>query len=76
VLEESAVLSLIGGLSGLAVGYASMSLITQYTSFTTILTPQLIAIALGFSIFLGMGAGIYPAWAASRLDPIEVLRYE
>jgi len=76
VLQESAFLSLIGGFIGLILGYGSTSLITQYTSFTTIMTPDLIIIGLGFSLVLGMGAGLYPAWAASKLDPIEVLRYE
>ncbi|MCX6695697.1 MAG: ABC transporter permease [Candidatus Altiarchaeota archaeon] len=76
VLQESAFLSLIGGLVGLALGYLSAGLITEYTTFNAVLTPNLIAIALGFSVFLGMGAGIYPAWSASQLDPIEVLRYE
>lgn len=76
VLEESAFLSLIGGVIGLMLGYASTIFITQYTTFTTIMTPELIAMGLGFSLVLGMGAGLYPAWSASQLDPIEVLRYE
>lgn len=76
VLEESAFLSLIGGFIGLALGYGSTMVITQYTTFTTIMTPGLVALGLGFSLVLGMGAGLYPAWSASQLDPIEVLRYE
>lgn len=76
VLEESAFLSLIGGTLGLFLGFTSTMLITQYTTFTTVMTMELIAIAIGFSLLLGMGAGLYPAWAASQLDPIEVLRYE
>jgi len=76
VIQESAFLSFIGGFIGLVLGYGSTMLITQYTGMTTIMTPALIAMGLGFSLVLGMGAGLYPAWAASRLDPIEVLRYE
>jgi len=76
VLQESAILSFIGGFAGLSLGYLSMGLIAQYTSFTAIMTPQLMGIGLGFSLILGMGAGLYPAWSASQLDPIEVLRYE
>lgn len=76
VLQESAVMSFIGGFLGLILGYLSSILISDFTSFTAILTPSLVAIGLGFSLFLGMGAGLYPAWSASQLDPIEVLRYE
>lgn len=76
VLQESAFMSFIGGFSGLLLGYFSAGLISQYTTFTAILTPELMAVGLGFSIILGMGAGLYPAWSASQLDPIEVLRYE
>lgn len=76
VIQESAFLSLTGGGLGLILGYLSTILITQYTTFITIMTPELIALGLGFSLVLGVGAGLYPAWAASQLDPIEVLRYE
>jgi putative ABC transport system permease protein len=76
VLQESAILSLIGGIAGLALGYLSMSLITQYTTFTPVMSTTLVGIGLGFSLILGMGAGLYPAYSASKLDPIRVLRYE
>lgn len=76
VLEESAILSLIGGFAGLILGYSATVLVNTYTGFTTILSVELIAVAFLFSLILGMGAGLYPAWAASKLDPIEVLRYE
>ncbi len=76
VLQESAVLSFFGGFIGLLLGYGSMTLVNTYTTFVTVLTPELIGIGFGFSLVLGMGAGLYPAWAASQLDPIEVLRYE
>ena len=74
VLEESAFLSLIGGFVGLILGYGSTLFINQYMA--TIMTPELVAMGFLFSLVLGMGAGLYPAWAASQLDPIEVLRYE
>jgi len=76
VLQESAILSLIGGFIGLSLGYLSIALVQQYSTFQPIMTTSLIAIGLGFSLVLGMGAGLYPAWSASQLDPIKVLRYE
>jgi putative ABC transport system permease protein len=76
VLEESAVISVIGGLFGLALGYLSTIAIIQFTEFIPVLTSQLIMMGMGFALLLGMGAGLYPAWSASQLDPIEVLRYE
>lgn len=76
VLEESAVLSLIGGGIGVLLGYVAVDMVASNTDFSPVLSPMLLAVGLGFSLVLGMGAGLYPAYAASRLDPIEVLRYE
>lgn len=76
IIQESAMISLIGGLAGLGLGYASVEIIPRISSFQPILTPDLIALGMGFALVLGIGAGLYPAWSASRLDPIEVLRYE
>ena len=76
IIQESALLSIIGGLMGLSLGYACVTIIPKITSFQPILSIDLIALGMGFALILGIGAGIYPAWSASRLDPIEVLRYE
>jgi putative ABC transport system permease protein len=76
VLQESAVLSIMGGMVGLALGYFANSMVSQFSTFKPILTPELTAIGLGFSLIIGMGAGLYPAWSASRLDPVQVLKYE
>ncbi|MEM2917998.1 MAG: FtsX-like permease family protein [Candidatus Altiarchaeota archaeon] len=76
VLQESAIISFFGGAIGVLVGYIATFLIPKFTQFTAILTLDLIVLGLGFALILGILAGIYPAWNASRLDPIEVLRYE
>jgi putative ABC transport system permease protein len=76
VLQESAILSFLGGAVGLGLGYFANSLVRNFSSFSPVLTPELIALSLGFSIIMGMGAGLYPAWSASRLDPVQVLKYE
>ncbi|MFC2154622.1 ABC transporter permease [Candidatus Altiarchaeota archaeon] len=76
ILQESAILSVIGGATGLALGFLATFAIESYTTFNTLITWQWISLAIGFSLILGMGAGLYPAYKASQLDPIEVLRYE
>jgi putative ABC transport system permease protein len=76
VIQESAMMSLIGGLGGLGLGYLAVYIIPRISTFTPILSLTLMALGLGFALVLGIGAGIYPAWSASQLDPIEVLRNE
>lgn len=76
ILQESAIVSVFGGALGLLIGYFATFLIPKFTQFTAVLTLDLIVFGLGFALIIGVLAGIYPAWSASQLDPIEVLRYE
>ena len=75
-LVESAVLAAVGGLAGIALGTGAASAAAHYAHWPAIVSPSTIAIAVAFSGFVGVAFGFYPAWKASRLDPIEALRYE
>jgi putative ABC transport system permease protein len=76
-LIESVVLSLIGGLLGIALGASGAIGISRLQDdLIAVVTPQSIALATGFSAAVGLFFGIYPATRASRLNPIEALRYE
>lgn len=78
ILIESAILSLIGGLIGVGlgeIGSLSIKILSSGLAFAQT-TPQLIFYSLLFSLTLGVIGGLYPASLASKLDPIEALRYE
>jgi putative ABC transport system permease protein len=76
VVQESVILSLLGGFSALVVAYMGVSALPVITGFTGILTLNLVILGFAFALILGIGAGVYPALQASKLDPVEVLRYE
>jgi putative ABC transport system permease protein len=74
-LFESSVICLIGGLIGLALAIGVAALIDKLLMPASV-SPGIVVVALAVSIATGVVAGIVPAWRASRLDPIESLRYE
>lgn len=75
-LIEAIVLSLLGGLIGLALGMMGAALLSAYMGMTIQVSLGIAAIAIGFSVLVGVVFGVYPAAKASRLHPIEALRYE
>ena len=75
-LAEAAVLSMTGGLIGIATGLATTYLIGKLAEWPTVLEPASVAAAFLFSGAVGVFFGYYPAYKASRLDPIEALRWE
>ncbi|QCG94764.1 FtsX-like permease family protein [Azospirillum sp. TSA2s] len=75
-LIEALTLSLTGGLIGIAVGAAAAFTIGHWAHWQTELSVPAILLAVGFAAVIGVFFGFYPARKASRLQPIEALRYE
>ncbi|HHF42296.1 MAG TPA: FtsX-like permease family protein, partial [Candidatus Aminicenantes bacterium] len=75
-LTEAVVLSVIGGLIGIGVGMVTSRLISYFAGWKTIVSLGAIILAFIFSGSVGVFFGYYPARKASKLDPIEALRYE
>jgi putative ABC transport system permease protein len=76
-LVEASIVSFLGGAAGVLMGWGMARTIERITRvMETITTPGSIVLALGMATCVGVVSGIYPAWKASRLDPVEALRYE
>ena len=75
-LIEAVTLSLIGGAIGVALGAVATWAVGQFAGWQVSMTASSILLAVGFSAFVGIFFGFYPAQRASRLLPIEALRYE
>jgi putative ABC transport system permease protein len=75
-LVEAVSLSVIGGLLGVGAGLATAWLLVSRFDWPMLIQPAMVALALGTSALVGIGFGLYPAWKAARLDPIQALRYE
>jgi putative ABC transport system permease protein len=75
-LVESVVLSMLGGIVGVAVGYGGSWLVAYFTGWPTAIAPITVGVALGFSAAVGIFFGFWPARRAASLDTITALRYE
>jgi putative ABC transport system permease protein len=75
-LTESVLISVGGGLLGIAFGFFLAWLIARTAEWKTIVTTASVVIAFGVSVIVGVVFGIYPAMKASRINPIDALRYE
>jgi putative ABC transport system permease protein len=73
---EALVISLLGGIVGILLGFMMTKVITSYAHWKTIVHAWTVLLAFGVSAAVGMTFGIYPARKAAYLDPIEALRYE
>jgi putative ABC transport system permease protein len=75
-LIESIVMSVIGGIIGIATGFVGAAVLGKLTGWSTGTPPSAAAMAVGFSVAVGVFFGFYPARKASLLNPIDALRHE
>ena len=75
-LIEAVILSLFGGFVGLLLGIGIALVISTIAGWAPYISISAVIMALTFSISIGIFFGLYPANRASKLDPIEALRYE
>lgn len=75
-IVESFTISLLGGLSGVAMGLLISTVVAAYAGWPTVVTGTSIVLSTLVSLTVGLASGIYPALRAAELDPIEALRHE
>ena len=75
-LVESVTLCVLGGVLGIALGAGLSALLAKFAGWQTYVTPGSVLLSFGFAAAVGLLFGMMPARRASRLDPIEALRYE
>ena len=75
-LIESVVMTFVGGIGGIAIGAGIAALLALFAGWTVKVSFFSVVLATTFSIVIGILFGLWPARQASRLNPIEALRYE
>jgi putative ABC transport system permease protein len=75
-LVETVVLSVGGGVLGIALGLAIPEVVAYYTDMAPVVTPAAPLLAFAISVGTGLLFGMYPAWRAANMDPVEALRHE
>jgi putative ABC transport system permease protein len=75
-LIEAVVLTAIGGFAGLAVGEVASLLMNRYSPLPAYVPLWAIGVGVGISAAVGIVFGLWPAWKAARLNPIDALRWE
>jgi putative ABC transport system permease protein len=75
-MVEAVLLSAVGGVIGIGVGVGAARVLAHAKQWPVLIDPFTIVLALGVAAGTGIFFGFYPAWRASRLNPIDALRYE
>jgi len=75
-LTESVVLSLVGGIIGILIGFGLSYVITYFAKMPFVVSGTALVVSFGVSTFIGVFFGWYPAKRAANLDPIDAIRYE
>jgi putative ABC transport system permease protein len=75
-LTEAVVLCSLGGVIGILIGVGTAVALRTVLGWSTEVAPASVVIAFGFSAFVGVLFGVWPARRAATLDPIQALRYE
>jgi len=75
-LIEAVTLSSLSGVLGIGLGFGTSSALSQFMGWPTQVPVVWVVLAFGVSALIGVSFGLYPAWKAAALDPIDALRYE